>query len=81
VHCVAFLFDFAVSLMRAPSKRGYFIGERGWLDLLSSSPSVGGAKAIGFLRLARLSRVATRTDHYAGLVAPPAQGAARIMPV
>jgi hypothetical protein len=58
VHCVAFQFDFAVSLMRAPSKRGYFTGERGWLDLLGSLPSVGGAEAIGFLRLARLSRVA-----------------------
>jgi Ion transport protein len=59
VICVVFLFDFALSLLWAPSKRGYFVGERGWLDLLGSLPSVGAAKAIGFLRLARLSRVAT----------------------
>jgi voltage-gated potassium channel len=58
VICAVFLFDFALSLLRAPSKRGYFIGERGWLDLLGSLPSVRGAEAIGFLRLARLSRLA-----------------------
>jgi voltage-gated potassium channel len=61
VICVVFLFDFAVSLIRAPSRRGYVIGERGWLDLLGSLPSVGGAEAIGFLRLARLSRLARIT--------------------
>jgi voltage-gated potassium channel len=61
VICVVFLFDFALSLMRAPSKRGYFVGERGWLDLLGSLPSVGGAEAIGVLRLARLSRLARIT--------------------
>jgi len=58
VICVVFLFDFALSLMQAPSKRGYFLGERGWLDLLGSLPSVGGTEAIGILRLARLSRLA-----------------------
>jgi hypothetical protein len=33
---VVILFDFALSLLWAPSKRGYFIGDRGWLDLLGS---------------------------------------------
>jgi voltage-gated potassium channel len=58
VICVVFLFDFAVSLMWAPSKRGYLVGERGWLDLLGSLPTFGGAETIGVLRLARLSRLA-----------------------
>jgi voltage-gated potassium channel len=61
VICVVFLLDFALSLMRAPSKRGYFIGERGWLDLVGSLPSIGGAGSIGILRLARLSRLARIT--------------------
>jgi voltage-gated potassium channel len=58
VICVVFLCDFTLSLIQAPSKRRYFIGEQGWLDLLGSIPSVGGAEAIGILRLARLSRLA-----------------------
>ena len=58
VICFVFLFDFALSLIRAPSKRGYFFGERGWLDLLGSLPSFGGAEVIGVFRLARLSRLA-----------------------
>ena len=33
-----FLFDFAWRLRIAPSKRGYFIGNQGWLDLLGSLP-------------------------------------------
>jgi voltage-gated potassium channel len=57
VICVVFMFDFALSLMRAPSRRGYFLGEGGWLDLLGSLPTVGGVEAIGVLRLARLSRL------------------------
>ena len=61
VICVIFLFDFGLSLFRAPSKRAYFIGQRGWLDLLGSLPSIGGADAIGILRLARLSRLARIT--------------------
>jgi voltage-gated potassium channel len=61
VICVVFLFDFALSLLWAPSKRGYFVGERGWLDLLGSLPGVGGAETIGVLRLARLSRLARIT--------------------
>lgn len=59
--CVVFLIDFGVRLRRAPSKRGYVIGERGWLDLLGSIPSFGFFRASGVLRLARLSRFARIT--------------------
>jgi voltage-gated potassium channel len=59
VICVVFLFDFSMRLRRASPKRSYFIGERGWLDLLGSIPTFGGAfKYVALLRLARLSRLA-----------------------
>jgi voltage-gated potassium channel Kch len=56
--CVVFLIDFTWRITKAPSKRGYFIGERGWLDLLGSIPNFGVTKYIALLRLARLSRLA-----------------------
>jgi voltage-gated potassium channel len=56
--CVIFLVDFALEMRRAPSKRGYFIHHRGWLDLLGSIPSFGFFEATALLRLARLSRLA-----------------------
>ena len=56
--CFLFLFDFGLRLKRAPSKRGYFIRGRGWLDLLGSVPSIGVFPYTALLRLARLSRVA-----------------------
>ena len=46
--------------MRA-RRRGYFIGQRGWLDLLGSIPSVGVFQLGALLRLARLSRLARIT--------------------
>ena len=55
--CVVFLVDFGLSLKQAPSKRGYVVGERGWLDLLGSIPALPGLEAVGLLRLARLSRL------------------------
>jgi len=60
VICVVFLVDFTYRIVRAPSKRRYFIDERGWLDLLGSIPSFGllGFQHTGILRLARLSRLA-----------------------
>jgi voltage-gated potassium channel len=59
VICVVFLFDFTLRLRRAPTKRSYFLGERGWLDLLGSIPNLGGAfKYAALFRLARLSRLA-----------------------
>jgi voltage-gated potassium channel len=59
--CVVFLIDFAVNLMSARSKRGFFIGDRGWLDLLGSIPSFGVFPAAGLFRIARLSRLARIT--------------------
>ncbi len=56
--CVIFLVDFFINLRGAKPKSAYFIGERGWLDLLGSIPYLGFAKYSGLLRLARLSRLA-----------------------
>lgn len=58
VVCVVFLVDFALNLRRAPSKRYYFINQRGWLDLIGSIPTFGAFKFTALLRLARLSRLA-----------------------
>jgi voltage-gated potassium channel len=55
--CLVFLYDFFSNLRRAPTKREYFIGRRGWLDLLGSVPSLGIFKYTALLRLARLSRL------------------------
>jgi voltage-gated potassium channel len=59
--CFVFLFDFAWRLSRAEHKRDYFIGERGWLDLIGSIPSFGISKYASLLRLARISRLARIT--------------------
>jgi len=58
---VIFLIDFYLNFRSAPSKRDYFIHQRGWLDLLGSIPSFGITKYGGLLRLARLSRFARIT--------------------
>ena len=55
--CVIFLFDFAFNLTGAKPKRGYFVGQRGWLDLLGSIPSFGFIPLTALFRLARLSRL------------------------
>src|SRR4051794_28045755 len=39
--CIVFMFDFLYNLRSSPSKRAYFFGGRGWLDLLGSIPSFG----------------------------------------
>lgn len=53
-----FLGDFVMRLRRAESRSGYFIGERGWLDLLGSIPSFGVIfPYTGLFRLARVSRL------------------------
>ncbi|HTG47736.1 MAG TPA: ion transporter [Actinomycetota bacterium] len=61
IICLVFIGDFIARLRRAPTKRTYFIDERGWLDLLGSIPSFGflaqGGKWTSLFRLARLSRV------------------------
>jgi voltage-gated potassium channel len=59
--CMIFLLDFFGNLSRAPTKREYFIGRRGWLDLLGSIPSLGFFKYTALFRLARLSRLARIT--------------------
>ena len=64
--CLVFLADFAMRLAKAPSKRGYFIGERGWLDLLGSIPSFGFFRFTALFRLARLSRLARITRLFRG---------------
>jgi voltage-gated potassium channel len=56
--CVIFLVDFTYNLLGSKPKRGYFIHQRGWLDLLGSLPSLGFFELGGLLRLARLSRLA-----------------------
>lgn len=64
--CLVFLADFTMRLVRAPSKRGYFFGERGWLDLLGSIPSFGFFRFTALFRLARLSRLARITRLFRG---------------
>lgn len=64
--CLVFLADFALRLKKAPSKRHYFINERGWLDLLGSIPSFGFFRFSALLRLARLSRLARITRLFRG---------------
>ena len=59
--CFVFLFDFGLRMKQAPSKRGYFFGGRGWLDLIGSIPTFGVFKYAALLRLARLSRLARIT--------------------
>jgi len=59
--CVIFLIDFFLNMRAASKKSDYFIGQRGWLDLLGSIPSFGVFKLGGLLRLARLSRLARIT--------------------
>ena len=59
--CVVFLGDFAMNMARSSPKRDYFIGRRGWLDLLGSIPALGVFKFTALLRLARLSRLARIT--------------------
>jgi voltage-gated potassium channel len=55
--CVIFLFDFAMNLTRSKPKRDYFVGRRGWLDLLGSIPTFGVLRFTALLRLARISRL------------------------
>ena len=57
VICVIFLIDFFLILRQADKKSDYLIGQRGWLDLIGSLPSLGILRMGGLLRLARLSRL------------------------
>ena len=55
--CVIFLADFLMNLAGSHPRREYFIGARGWLDLLGSIPSLGFFQITALLRLARISRL------------------------
>ena len=59
--CVVFLIDFAINLAGAKPKSAYFVGDRGWLDLLGSIPTFGFLPFTAMFRLARLSRLARIT--------------------
>ena len=61
VICIVFLGDFALNMARTKPRRDYFIGQRGWLDLLGSIPSLNILRITALLRLARLSRLARIT--------------------
>ena len=61
VVCGIFLIDFAMNLLGAAPRGAYFFGQRGWLDLLGSFPSLGVLRITALLRLARLSRLARIT--------------------
>jgi voltage-gated potassium channel len=56
--CVIFLIDFALNFRVADPKKAYLNGERGWLDLLGSIPSLGFFQFTALFRLFRLSRLA-----------------------
>jgi hypothetical protein len=60
VLCLVFLADFILRYQRAPVKRAYFIGDRGWLDLLGSLPFPG----LRLARLFRMVRVSRTVRHY-----------------
>jgi voltage-gated potassium channel len=53
---VIFLSDFAYRLFSAESKRGYFIRDRGWLDLIGSLPLLRAFRIFRILRVSRLVR-------------------------
>jgi voltage-gated potassium channel len=55
LSCI-FLGDFIYRLFDAPTKRGYFLGQRGWLDLLSSLP-LPQVKVFRLFRVVRVVRL------------------------
>ncbi len=59
--CVIFLMDFTLNMVTTHPRRDYFIGQRGWLDLLGSIPTFGFFPWTALFRLARLSRLARIT--------------------
>lgn len=63
IICAFFLFDFLLSLQRAPRKLDYFFRQGGWLDLLGSIPAVPGLPWTALFRLARLNRLVWIVKH------------------
>jgi voltage-gated potassium channel len=55
--CIFFLVDFALHMIAEPVKRDYFIGQKGYFDLLGSVPSFGFSQYTALLRIFRLSRL------------------------
>ena len=55
--CLFFLVDFTLDLLGSKPKSAYFIGRRGWLDLLGSIPTFGFFPYTALFRLARISRL------------------------
>lgn len=55
--CIIFLIDFAMHMYHEPVKKDYFIGQRGYFDLLGSIPSFGFSQYTVILRVFRLSRL------------------------
>jgi voltage-gated potassium channel len=66
ILCSFFLFDFLLSLRRAPNKVGYFVRGGGWLDLLGSIPAVPGLPWTALFRLARVNRLVRIIRHLQG---------------
>ena len=64
--CAIFLFDFLLSLQRAPNKADYFVKRGGWLDLLGSIPAVPGLPWTALFRLFRLNRLVRIVQHLRG---------------
>ena len=56
--CFVFLADFVYNITGSRPKSAYFVGQRGWLDLLGSIPTIGIFQLTALFRLARLSRLA-----------------------
>ena len=48
--CIIFLIDFGISWRAAKKKSDFFFHGRGWLDLISSIPSLGFSKYTALLR-------------------------------
>jgi voltage-gated potassium channel len=57
LSCIFFLADFTMHMIAEPRKRDYFIGQKGYFDLLGSIPSFGFSQYTALLRIFRLSRL------------------------
>jgi voltage-gated potassium channel len=56
VLTIVFVSDFSYRLLTAPSKRGYFLRDRGWLDLIGSLPLLRVFRIFRVLKVGRLVR-------------------------
>ena len=54
--CAVFLFDFVFNLVKAENRWRYVV-TWGWIDLVSSVPTINVLGWVGFLRLGRIARV------------------------